>query len=93
LSSDERNKILLDVADALEKNENLIRTENEADVAAAQDAGYEKFLVDRLTLKPGKVAPLYISAYILTATLLILCSLHFDLLDCSAFFLGVFIFI
>ncbi|AQK86402.1 Delta-1-pyrroline-5-carboxylate synthase B [Zea mays] len=58
LSSDERNKILLDVADALEKNENLIRTENEADVAAAQDAGYEKFLVDRLTLKPGKISAL-----------------------------------
>jgi delta-1-pyrroline-5-carboxylate synthetase len=30
---------LLDVADALEENEDLIRTENEADVAAAQDAG------------------------------------------------------
>jgi len=39
LSSDERKKILLDVADALEENEDLIRTENEADVAAAQDDG------------------------------------------------------
>ncbi|XP_062179841.1 delta-1-pyrroline-5-carboxylate synthase 1 [Phragmites australis] len=58
LSSDERKKILLDVADALEENEDLIRTENEADVAAAQDAGYEKPLVARLTLKPGKIASL-----------------------------------
>jgi delta-1-pyrroline-5-carboxylate synthetase len=56
LSSDERKKILLDVADALEENEDLIKTENEADVAAAQDVGYEKSLIARLTLKPGKVA-------------------------------------
>ncbi|XP_062231555.1 delta-1-pyrroline-5-carboxylate synthase 1-like [Phragmites australis] len=58
LSSDERKKILLDVADALEASEVLIRTENEADVAAAQDAGYEKSLVARLTMKPGKIASL-----------------------------------
>ncbi|KAL6619129.1 hypothetical protein ACP70R_034268 [Stipagrostis hirtigluma subsp. patula] len=58
LSSDERKKILLDVADALEANEDLIRKENEADVAAAQDAGYEKSLVARLTLKPGKITSL-----------------------------------
>ena len=55
MSSDERKKILLDVADALEANEDLIRAENEADVLAAQDAGYEKSLVARLTPKPGKV--------------------------------------
>jgi delta-1-pyrroline-5-carboxylate synthetase len=61
LSSDERKKILLDVADALEANVDLIRTENEADVAAAQDAGYEKSLIARLTLKPGKVDPIHIS--------------------------------
>jgi len=66
LSSDERKKILLDVADALEENEDVIRAENEADVAAAQHAGYEKSLVSRLTLKPGKVALVYISAYIIT---------------------------
>ncbi|PWZ08486.1 Delta-1-pyrroline-5-carboxylate synthase [Zea mays] len=58
LSSDERKKILLDIADALEQNEDLIRTENEADVSAAQDAGYQKSLVDRLTLKPEKIASL-----------------------------------
>lgn len=58
LSSEERKKILLDVADALEANEDLIRSENEADVAAAQVAGYEKPLVARLTIKPGKIASL-----------------------------------
>lgn len=51
---------MLDVADALEANVDLIRTENEADVAAAQDAGYEKSLISRLTLKPGKVGPIHI---------------------------------
>jgi gamma-glutamyl phosphate reductase len=56
LSSDERKKILLDIADALEANEDLIRSENEMDVEAAQDAGYEKSLVARMRLKPGKVS-------------------------------------
>lgn len=46
---------MLDVADALVANEKLISAENEADVAAAQLAGYEKPLVARLALKPGKV--------------------------------------
>ncbi|MQL86774.1 hypothetical protein Taro_019295, partial [Colocasia esculenta] len=58
LSSEERKKILLDVADALEANENLIRIENEADVAAATLDGYEKSLISRLTLKPGKISSL-----------------------------------
>ena len=43
------------VADALEANEKLIKIENEADVAAAQQAGLEKSLISRLALKPGKV--------------------------------------
>ena len=45
---------MLKIADALEANEKEIRIENEADVAAAQEAGYEKSLVARLVLKPGK---------------------------------------
>lgn len=67
LSSEERKKILLDVADALEAHEDLIRSENEADVAAAQGAGYDKSLVARLTLKQGKVGPvsIYISSHII----------------------------
>ena len=45
---------MLDIADALEANEKLISAENEADVAEAQQTGYEKALVSRLALKPGK---------------------------------------
>nr|CAD1821826.1 unnamed protein product [Ananas comosus var. bracteatus] len=58
ISSEERKKILLDIADALEANEKLIRTENESDIATAQQAGIEKSLISRLTLKPGKIASL-----------------------------------
>ncbi|KAF5733147.1 pyrroline-5-carboxylate synthetase [Tripterygium wilfordii] len=58
LSSQERKKILLDVANALEANEQLIIFENEADVAAAQQAGLEKSLISRLALKPGKIRSL-----------------------------------
>ncbi|KAK4436592.1 Delta-1-pyrroline-5-carboxylate synthase [Sesamum alatum] len=58
LSSHDRSKILLDVADSLEVNEKLIIAENEADVAHAQQAGYENSLVSRLALKPGKISSL-----------------------------------
>ncbi|XLU81860.1 hypothetical protein S245_005280 [Arachis hypogaea] len=58
LNSEERRKILLAVADALEKNEGMIRVENEADVAAAEAAGYERSLISRLTLKPEKISSL-----------------------------------
>ncbi|XP_010324853.1 delta-1-pyrroline-5-carboxylate synthase isoform X1 [Solanum lycopersicum] len=56
LSSQERSKILQDIADALEANEKAILAENEADVVAAQQAGYEKSLISRLALNPGKIA-------------------------------------
>ncbi|KAJ0960384.1 hypothetical protein J5N97_001786 [Dioscorea zingiberensis] len=47
-------KILLDNVDALEANEKLIKVENVADIVAAQQAGYEKSLISRLTLNPRK---------------------------------------
>ncbi|KAM7526391.1 hypothetical protein LguiA_016293 [Lonicera macranthoides] len=56
LPSEGRRKILLDVADALEANESSIMAENEADVDAAREAGYEESLVARLALKPGKAS-------------------------------------
>ncbi|XP_010931192.1 delta-1-pyrroline-5-carboxylate synthase isoform X4 [Elaeis guineensis] len=65
VSSEDRRKILLDIADALEANEKSIRIENEADVAAAQQAGYENSLISRLTLKPGKISSLAKSIRIL----------------------------
>ncbi|KAF3787131.1 Delta-1-pyrroline-5-carboxylate synthase [Nymphaea thermarum] len=58
LPSHDRRKILLDIADALEANVDLIKAENEADVAAAEQAGYEKSLISRLMLKPGKISGL-----------------------------------
>ncbi|XP_021295632.1 delta-1-pyrroline-5-carboxylate synthase [Herrania umbratica] len=65
LSSQERKKILLDIADALEANEKVITIENEADVTAAQQAGYEKSLISRLALKPGKISSLAKSVRVL----------------------------
>ncbi|OMO97279.1 Gamma-glutamyl phosphate reductase GPR [Corchorus olitorius] len=56
MNSEERRNILLDIADALEANETLIKVENDADVADAQEAGYEKSLISRLALKPGKAS-------------------------------------
>ncbi|MFS7933685.1 putative glutamate-5-semialdehyde dehydrogenase, Glutamate 5-kinase [Helianthus anomalus] len=58
LTSEERKKILLDVASALEANEQFIMLENDADVEAARDAGYDEALVARLALKPSKIRAL-----------------------------------
>lgn len=55
MTSEQRKKILLDIADAIEANAKKIIVENEADVSAAQQAGYEKSLISRLALKSGKV--------------------------------------
>jgi len=46
---------LLAIADALENNVDTIRLENGADVADAEEIGYEKSLISRLTLRPEKV--------------------------------------
>ncbi|CAJ1801151.1 unnamed protein product [Sphenostylis stenocarpa] len=58
LNSEERSKILLAIADALENNENIIRLENGADVADAEEIGYEKPLISPLTLTPEKISSL-----------------------------------
>ena len=55
MSSEERKNFLLDIANALEANEKIIKAENDLDVAVAQQAGYEESLVARLVMKPGKV--------------------------------------
>ncbi|XP_026412294.1 delta-1-pyrroline-5-carboxylate synthase-like [Papaver somniferum] len=65
LPSEDRKKILLQVADALETNESLIQEENDADVAAAKKAGYDKALISRLALKPGKISSLAKSVRVL----------------------------
>ncbi|KAI3801285.1 hypothetical protein L1987_29389 [Smallanthus sonchifolius] len=58
LTSKERKKILLDVASALEANEQFIMLENDADIETARDAGYDEALVARLALKPSKIRAL-----------------------------------
>ncbi|BAT97175.1 hypothetical protein VIGAN_09054500 [Vigna angularis var. angularis] len=58
LKSEDRSKILLAIADALEKNASAISLENEADVADAVAAGYEISLISRLTLKHEKISKL-----------------------------------
>ncbi|XP_076955331.1 delta-1-pyrroline-5-carboxylate synthase-like [Bidens hawaiensis] len=58
LTSEERKKVLLDVAAALEANEQFIVLENDADVEAAREAGYDEALVARLALKPSKIRAL-----------------------------------
>ncbi|CAK8574966.1 unnamed protein product [Lathyrus sativus] len=65
LKSEERREILLAVADALEKNQKLIRLENDADIADALEAGYDKSLISRLTLKPEKITSLAKSVRVL----------------------------
>nr|AEV46825.1 delta-1-pyrroline-5-carboxylate synthetase [Boehmeria nivea] len=65
LSSQDRKQILLGIADALEANQKLIAFENEADIAAAQQAGYESSLIARLALKPGKIKSLANSVRVL----------------------------
>eukprot|EP01018_Ginkgo_biloba_P031226 Gb_10607 [translate_table: standard] len=56
MSSSEWRRILLDVANALKANEDIIRRENESDVVVAQEARIAESLVSRLTLKPGKIS-------------------------------------
>lgn len=46
--------MFLAIADALEINESMIRLENEADVADAEAATYEKSLISHLTVTPDK---------------------------------------
>ncbi|KAK6126104.1 hypothetical protein DH2020_040218 [Rehmannia glutinosa] len=60
ISSEERRQILLDVADALEEKASLIEVENEADIAAAHEAGYDESLISRLVLNSVKAKELNI---------------------------------
>ncbi|KAG5543557.1 hypothetical protein RHGRI_016333 [Rhododendron griersonianum] len=62
MSSQDRRKILLDIADAMEANENLITVENEADVAAAHGPVEMFFLLEiSFVDRPGTPASNQIS--------------------------------
>jgi delta-1-pyrroline-5-carboxylate synthetase len=58
LSSDERAELLNRIADALEANEPAILRENELDLKKAAEDGTEPALMNRLKMKPGKIAQL-----------------------------------
>ena len=51
----ERNQILLNIADELEKNLDLILTANQLDMAAAKAAGINESLQDRLLLTKARI--------------------------------------
>lgn len=54
LSTDEKNRMLLSVADALEADREAIAAANAEDVAAAKAAGISPAMVDRLTLTDSR---------------------------------------
>ena len=54
-SAKERNEVLLNIADQLEKNLELILKANQIDMQAAQSAGMNSSLQDRLLLTPDRV--------------------------------------
>ena len=58
LSSADRSALLCAIADALEANEPAIVAANVEDIAAAEAANTEPNLMNRLKLKPGKIAQL-----------------------------------
>ncbi|KAK9913612.1 hypothetical protein M0R45_037422 [Rubus argutus] len=65
MTSEERKRLLLDIADALEANSHIIHVENQADVCEAEHAGYEKSLISRLALNPGKITRLANNIHVL----------------------------
>ena len=58
LSSAQRAKLLCRIADALEENEADIMRANQEDIVAAEAANTEPNLMNRLKMKPGKIAQL-----------------------------------
>jgi glutamate-5-semialdehyde dehydrogenase len=54
-SATERNQVLLNIADQLEKNLDLILKANQKDIQAAKSAGINSSLQDRLSLTPERV--------------------------------------
>lgn len=56
LSAEEKNEVLLILADALEKNCEAILTENEKDLKNGKDKDFESAFIDRLALTPERIA-------------------------------------
>ena len=58
LSSEKRAELLCAIADALEANEPAIMAANAEDMKTAEAANTEPNLMNRLKMKPGKIAQL-----------------------------------
>ncbi|MBN1823444.1 MAG: glutamate-5-semialdehyde dehydrogenase [Endomicrobiales bacterium] len=56
LKTDQKNRILTSIADALVKNKDDILFHNGIDIDAAKDAGLSESLIDRLTLNDKRIA-------------------------------------
>mgnify|MGYP002622855098 CR=1 FL=1 len=56
LSTEQKNSALLEMADALEKNQSEIISANSEDVAAAKKKGTRANMIDRLTLTPERIS-------------------------------------
>ncbi len=55
LSQNEKNEALLQIADALEANQDAILSANVVDVQRAKEKGIKESLVDRLSLTPARI--------------------------------------
>src|SRR5919112_1903195 len=56
LTTDEKNRCLLAMADALEGNRDAIRRENEIDMKAGAEGGLSAAMLDRLRLDEKRIA-------------------------------------
>lgn len=55
LSSDEKNKCLMSVADGLLENKDILKAANETDVRLAREKGIKESLIDRLLLNDSRI--------------------------------------
>jgi len=55
LSSDEKNKCLMSVADGLLENKDILKAANETDVRIAREKGIKESLIDRLLLNDSRI--------------------------------------
>ncbi len=55
LSTDAKNRVLIEMAEALEKNQTFLIEENRKDLAAGEKAGLSSSMIDRLRITPGVI--------------------------------------
>jgi glutamate-5-semialdehyde dehydrogenase len=55
LSSEEKNRVLLRMAERLERRQDSLLQENEKDLESARKAGLSEALIDRIALNPGRI--------------------------------------